>query len=241
MPWPNLLNMFKGKAGGAEMTPYKDLKAEELAAWEGYDPTNEKSRHTQYANAALAQQQKPMMFGQFGDLKKDMGNIWQQLKTGGQKIGKAVGDFGSEWQSNYENSMREQGLMEPAAAENPFPIPGTPSPETPTPVEETQNVEDLFKSEPPPSDGETSSTGGLSSMDLEKMGLKADENGNYFPSNNSKNSEMMYKLDPKTGTYVIAPNYGSAGGAQSQTPLGPITAAWDMGFGAFDASGGEIK
>jgi hypothetical protein len=223
--------MFKGKAGGAEMTPYKDLKAEELAAWKGFDQNSDKSRHTQYANAAAQQQPQ----------QQDMGRIWDQIKTGGQKIGKAVGDFGSEWQSNYENSMREQGLMEPAAAVNPFPIPGTPSPENPTPVEETQNVEDLFKSEPPPSDGETSSTGGLSSMDLEKMGLKADENGNYFPSNNSKNSEMMYKLDPKTGTYVIAPNYGSAGGAQSQTPLGPITAAWDMGFGALDASGGEIK
>ena len=29
----------------------------------------------------------------------------------------------------------------------------------------------------------------------------------------------MYKLDPKTGTYQQAPNYQSAGGAQSLTPL----------------------
>lgn len=231
MSWPNLLNMFKGKAGGAEMKPYQDLKAEELADWGGYDSTNQKSRATQYANTYNQQQSQ----------QQDTGRIWDQIQTGGQKIGKAVGKFGSDWQSNYETRMRDQGLMEPAASENPFPVPGTSSPENPIPVEETQNVEDLFKSEPPPSDGEMSSTGGLSSIDLEKMGLKADENGNYFPSNNSKNSEMMYKLDPKTGSYVLAPNYGSAGGAQSQTPLGPITAAWDIGFGALGASGGEIK
>lgn len=232
MSWlPNLLNMFKGKAGGATMKPYQDLKAEELAAWEGYDPTNEKSRHTQYANAALAQQQKPMMLGQGGDPNKDMGTIWENM-------GKSVEKFGSDWKSNYERQMGIQPEQQ-----NPYS-----SPEPEAPIEETQNVEDIFKNDEPsanpnepPSDKEAASSGGMSAIDLEKMGLKADEDGNYYPSNNSKSSEMMWKLDPKTGAYVMAPNYGSAGGLGDMTPLGPITAAFDMGFGALDASGGKIK
>ena len=128
MPFANLLNMFRGKAGGAQMKPYKELKAEELAAWQGYDPTNQKSRHTQYANAAADQQQNPAMFGQGGDPNKDMGDIWKQLKGAGSAIGKGVGKFADDWQSNYEKQMRSQGLMEPEASKNPYPAPQRPAP-----------------------------------------------------------------------------------------------------------------
>lgn len=240
MSWlPNLLNMFKGKAGGATMKPYQDLKAEELAAWEGYDPTNEKSRHTQYANAALAQQKKPMMFGQGGDPNKNMGDIWQQLKGTGKKIGEGLEKFGSDWESNYQKQM---GYDDPVTP-NPYLQEAKPD-GTKVDMEEMP-VEDLFKppSNEPPADEEAASSGGMTAADLEKMGLKADEQGNYYPSNNSKSSEMMYKLDPKTGSYVMAPNYGAAAGVISQTPIPsmPITSAFDMGFGALDASGGKIK
>jgi len=126
--WPNLLNMFKGKVGGAEMTPYKDLKAEELAAWQGYDPNNQKSRATQYANAAAQQQQEPMMFGQFGDAGKKMGDIWGQVKSGVQEgaknIGEKAGQFGDDWQANYDAMLKQQGHM-PEKQENPF---GKPKP-----------------------------------------------------------------------------------------------------------------
>jgi len=131
--WPNLLNMFKGKAGGAKMTPYKDLKAEELAAWEGYDPDSEKSRATQYANAVAAQQQSPQqsaMFGQFGDLKKDMGSIWSQLKGGISNIDKKMEEnyAASGWapkgyKSPYDKSSspledrKKEGYFMPGADE----------------------------------------------------------------------------------------------------------------------------
>jgi len=57
---PNLMNLLFGKqssgiAGGGMMKPYNQLKAEELASWQGYDPNNQKSRATQYANAYNAQ------------------------------------------------------------------------------------------------------------------------------------------------------------------------------------------
>jgi hypothetical protein len=103
--WPNLLNMFKGKAGGAQMTPYKDLKAEELEAWEGYDPASEKSRHTQYANAAAQQQpQQSTMFGQLGDPGKAMGTVWDQLKGAGGKFKEGIQGLDRRMEENYAAS-----------------------------------------------------------------------------------------------------------------------------------------
>ena len=103
--WPNLLNMFKGKAGGAEMTPYKNLKAEELEAWEGYDPASEKSRHTQYANAAAQQQsQQSTMFGQLGDPGKAMGTVWDQLKGAGGKLKEGIQGLDRRMEENYAAS-----------------------------------------------------------------------------------------------------------------------------------------
>ena len=130
MPLPspmNLLNMFKGKPQGipsqGQMTPYQDLTAEELASWQGYDPNNPKSRATQYANAVASQgrqpqtqqvqQNNPMMFGQFGDAKKKMGDIWGQIKEGGQNFGKDVTDL-------YSQMEALEGRELPTPQQNPY-------------------------------------------------------------------------------------------------------------------------
>ena len=132
---PNLFNMFKGKAGGAlqGMVDPQKLSKEQLEAWEGYDQNSDQSRLTQYHNA-YAQQGNPAeqsesinnpmpstpMFGQFGDPKKAMGNVWDQLKGGGQKIGKSLQKFGSDWEANYEKQLKSQGLWEGADNTNPY-------------------------------------------------------------------------------------------------------------------------
>jgi hypothetical protein len=106
MAFPNLLNMFKGKAGGSQMKPLQDLQKEELDNWGGYDSGNEKSKMTQYANAYNGQsdEQNTAMFGQGGDVKKQMGTIWDQIKSGAGKFKEGVQNLDEKMESNYAKS-----------------------------------------------------------------------------------------------------------------------------------------
>tara|TARA_R110002020_G_scaffold388750_1_gene599439 strand:+ start:304 stop:987 length:684 start_codon:yes stop_codon:yes gene_type:complete len=137
---PNLFNMFKGKAGGAlqGMVDPQKLSKEQLDAWEGYDKNSDQSRLTQYHNA-YAQQGNPAeesesinnptpstpMFGQFGDPKKAMGRVWDQIQGGGQKLGKGLQKFGSDWEANYEKQLKSQGLWNETDSKNPYQNPNS--------------------------------------------------------------------------------------------------------------------
>lgn len=85
--------------------------------------------------------------------------------------------------------------------------------------QETQSIEALFGGDPNTVNNQAASPIGMPKEDLEKMGMTESKDGNFYLSGNSSSSEMMYKLDPKTGQYVFAPNYGSKGGLMDFTPM----------------------
>tara|TARA_R110000744_G_scaffold204727_2_gene323547 strand:+ start:369 stop:1094 length:726 start_codon:yes stop_codon:yes gene_type:complete len=225
---PSLLNMFKGKAGGSQMKPLQDLQKEELDNWGGYDSGNEKSKMTQYANAYNGQndEQNTAMFGQGGDVKKQMGTIWDQIKSG-------AGKFGDDLKSNYEKNMREAGYMESEPEKNPYE-----NPETSSSVNETQTSEDLFKNtekrpETPDQIKARESIGGQTLEEIQSMdGYEQQEDGNF----SKKGSDFMFSFDPKTNSYIQKRNNRGSGGLLSQTPLGPGTAAVDGLFSAFGST-----
>lgn len=64
-------------------------------------------------------QSQPMMFGQFGDARQKMGDVWDQVKTGAQGLGGKAQQFGDDWTANYEAALRQQGLM-PEKQKNPY-------------------------------------------------------------------------------------------------------------------------
>tara|TARA_R110002020_G_scaffold5948_1_gene24503 strand:+ start:262 stop:1005 length:744 start_codon:yes stop_codon:yes gene_type:complete len=116
---PQANNYQGGSAGGAQMgmvDPQK-LSKEQLDSWEGYDQNSDKSRLSQYHNA-YAQQGNPAqqpnainnqtpsapMFGQFGDPKKAMGNIWEQLKGVPGKLKEGIGNIDKRMEANYAAS-----------------------------------------------------------------------------------------------------------------------------------------
>lgn len=136
MPWPNLLNMFKGKAGGAQMSPAQqrvDMYRDK--GWAPDDTIDKKLWDAQPGvpgGIGPPAPEKQAMFGQMGDPRKAMGSVWEQLQKrgqglgehiqkGGQSLGKGLKQFGSDWKSNYENALKEQGLWEGVDNTNPYP------------------------------------------------------------------------------------------------------------------------
>tara|TARA_R100000656_G_C3907375_1_gene120106 strand:- start:27 stop:713 length:687 start_codon:yes stop_codon:yes gene_type:complete len=121
---PNLFNMFKGKSGGAP-----DESAQQrvdMYREKGWAPDDTIDKNLWDAQPGVPggigppAPEKQAMFGQFGDPKKAMGNIWDQLKGGGQKLGKGLQKFGSDWEANYEKQLKSQGLWEGADNTNPY-------------------------------------------------------------------------------------------------------------------------
>ena len=91
--FPSLMSMFGGNsamsvAGGPSMKPYQQLTAEELDSWQGYDPNNQKSRATQYANAYNQQQQPGSQPPAQQSAPTQQGpGLLDKMKTGMQNIG----------------------------------------------------------------------------------------------------------------------------------------------------------
>ena len=85
--------------------------------------------------------------------------------------------------------------------------------------QDTQSIEALFGGNPNAANKQAASPVGMAKEDLEKQGMVANKDGNFYPSGSSSSSEMMYKLDPESGQYVLAPNYKSSGGLMDFTPM----------------------
>ena len=85
--------------------------------------------------------------------------------------------------------------------------------------QDTQSIQALFGGDPNTANKQAASPVGIAKEDLEKQGMVANKDGNFYPSGSSSSSEMMYKLDPESGQYVLAPNYKSSGGLMDFTPM----------------------
>jgi len=139
---PSLMSMFGGNSGGnpgmsvaggpsPAMKPYQQLTAEELQAWQGYDPSNSKSRHTQYANAYNQQQQPgsqpPAQTASPTPApeQKD-GGIWSKLK---------------DWNTGYNERMADRGLINPVFQKQENPMGDKPWSVKDIPKEQWENYE----------------------------------------------------------------------------------------------------
>ena len=114
MPFmPNLLNMFKGKAGGSQMNPGQqkaqarvdDYRSKDWAADDTIDMDLwNKQAGVQGGTGTPSPDQQGQMFGQMGDPKKMMGTIWDQIKSGAGKFKEGVQNLDEKMESNYAKS-----------------------------------------------------------------------------------------------------------------------------------------
>ena len=116
------------------MVDPQKLTKEQLDTWPGLDPNSDQSALTQYHNAysqqsnagqpapvqsAVAQAPKgedvinnpkhskgaiPEMFGQFGDPRKTMGSIWDQIKSVPGKLGEGISNLDKRMEEKYQAS-----------------------------------------------------------------------------------------------------------------------------------------
>lgn len=134
---------YSGIAGGASpnMKPYQQLTAEELQAWQGYDPNNSKSRATQYANAAGSQPQQPgsqspaqtpapsstpSATPSAAPAQQEGGSIWSKLK---------------DWNTGYNERMEDRGLINPVFQKEENPMGDKPWSVNDIPKESWENYE----------------------------------------------------------------------------------------------------
>tara|TARA_R110002020_G_scaffold224138_1_gene433565 strand:- start:7925 stop:8617 length:693 start_codon:yes stop_codon:yes gene_type:complete len=110
---PNLLSMFRGKAGGSQMNPAQqkaqarvdDYRSKNWAADDTIDMDLwNKQAGVQGGAGAPSSEQQSQMFGQMGDPKKAMGSIWDQIKTGAGKFKQGVQNLDKKMESNYAAS-----------------------------------------------------------------------------------------------------------------------------------------
>lgn len=110
---PNLLSMFRGKAGGSQMNPAQqkaqarvdDYRSKNWAADDTIDMDLwNKQAGVQGGAGAPSSEQQSQMFGQMGDPKKAMGTIWDQIKTGAGKFKQGVQNLDKKMESNYAAS-----------------------------------------------------------------------------------------------------------------------------------------
>lgn len=114
MPFtPNLLNMFRGKAGGSQMNPGQE---EAQARVDNYRSKNwaaddtidmdlwNKQAGVQGGVGPPSSEQQSEMFGQMGNPKKVMGSIWDQLKSGAGRFKEGVQNLDKKMESNYAAS-----------------------------------------------------------------------------------------------------------------------------------------
>ena len=173
MSFPNLLNMFKGIAGGSSMPTYQGTAEQNRQLAEQYNYDTGQSLVDQMNNAGLdssfdarakafsampgqgmigpQEPSSPMMFGQFGDPRKMMGSIFDQLKLGSQKVGQGLQGIGSALDSEYQKNLSRLGMgpvknlenqMPPEVAQTAEPPaePVQPPAETPIPSENNPNI-----------------------------------------------------------------------------------------------------
>ena len=131
-------------------------------------------------------------------------------------IGNYGQSLGGIWKYMFGDEEAETVPNQPGSGQ------GSPSATQGTPQSNTVSVAELFGGQPGANTENSPPPQGLSKEYIDQIAAggqgEFDQFGNYYLGN-QKSSEMMYKLDPKTGTYQQAPNYQSAGGAQSLTPL----------------------
>tara|TARA_R110000824_G_scaffold13876_6_gene59675 strand:- start:9965 stop:10618 length:654 start_codon:yes stop_codon:yes gene_type:complete len=114
--FPNLLNMLRigqGSAGGAKMSPSQQKAQTRVddyrdKGWAA-DDTIDMDLWNQQSGAQggvgpPAPQQQGQMFGQFGDPKKAMGNIWDQIKGGAGKLKEGISNIDKKMEENYASS-----------------------------------------------------------------------------------------------------------------------------------------
>ena len=134
-------NPMDGAAGGASPQSQNQLKAlgdtsrEELDAWQGYDPNNQKSRMTQYANA-YEQQQQPgsqpptqtaeQTASPTPAPEQKGGGIWSKLK---------------DWNTGYNERMADRGLINPVFQKQENPMGDKPWSVKDIPKEQWENYE----------------------------------------------------------------------------------------------------
>ena len=143
MSFPNLLNMFKGMAGGSSMPTYQGTAEQNRQLAQQYNYDTGQSLVDQMNNAGLdssfdarakafsampgqgmmgpQEPSSPMMFGQFGDPRKMMGNIFDQLKLGGQRVGQGLQGMGSALDSGYQRNLSRLGMGPVKNLENQMP------------------------------------------------------------------------------------------------------------------------
>jgi len=112
MAFPNLLNMFKGKAGGSQMNPGQQQAQTRVDDYRSKNWAADDTIDMSLWNNQQSDDQNTAMFGQNGDVKKQMGSIWDQIKTG---AGKASKQFSEDYDYNYKKRFGN-----PEAAENPY-------------------------------------------------------------------------------------------------------------------------
>ena len=143
MSFPNLLNMFKGIAGGSSMPTYQGTAEQNRQLAEQYNYDTGQSLVDQMNNAGLdssfdarakafsampgqgmigpQEPSSPMMFGQFGDPRIMMGSIFDQLKLGSQKVGQGLQGMGSALDSEYQKNLSRLGMGPVKNLENQMP------------------------------------------------------------------------------------------------------------------------